>query len=422
VANAGTISTRPVAIPERDGRGRVVKATALADGRELSVTAALTYPVRDAAGDFVHPGGLEFATHARDPWVDLEHGCHPDCGAVPVGRCEHPVTKAYGVSFESVELDGKVWALPFATTYFDPADKLQSQVFALCERGALPGVSLEFRPIPGLFKSYGHRALVPRPYPADACEFFRADVVRYTHCAIPVCEGAQVLDGGVVRKAAPALLSMLSARRVGGEAMHPAILKALGHYLPGKSNTVRVEKAMDDYDAAPVAAPVADAPEPEPEAPAMGGIAALYAKAQALLDACSQNESDMETSDSPELRAKAAKWRDKIGAIAEEIKGVADAHDAKLNGGKQDDGDPDDDGDADVDMGTDEDGMLKAIRAPYKPILKAVRVRRIALSEIRKADPEPEPAPEPADGDGPEDVAYLERQLRLFNRDLRIYG
>jgi hypothetical protein len=248
---------------------KIIKSVAKADGRRLTVTACLTYPVIDAAGDLVHPDGLEFGEHAANPWVDLEHN------GEKVGSCWDPVKKAYGVSLHEVKLDnGNREKLPFSTTWFDPSDRLEAQTFAIAERGGLPGVSLEFRPIPGLFKSLGHKAHVPRSYPQDAAEFYRVQVVRYTHCAVPVCDGAQVVDGGVIRKAMPALLSILSRGKIGNEPLHPSIQKALGVYLT-RPTMYRVGKAMDDL---PMDAPPPE-PTPEPEleeqARAMGGIAGL---------------------------------------------------------------------------------------------------------------------------------------------------
>src|SRR6185295_12120562 len=140
----------------------------------------------------------------------------------------------------------------------------------------------------------------------------RVQVVRYTLCAKGVCPSAVVAKSASADAYLAPLRSVLSANRIGSEALHPTICKALSHYLPGKSSTVAsgfvapvVEKSdMDPYGSAPADTappPVEDTTPPvEEEAPALGGIAAMYAKVQSLLDCVTQNESDMETSDSPE--------------------------------------------------------------------------------------------------------------------------
>lgn len=51
----------------------VVLRKARPDTRALSVTAVLSTPGIDLAGDIVHPSGLDFTAHSRTPWVDLEH-------------------------------------------------------------------------------------------------------------------------------------------------------------------------------------------------------------------------------------------------------------------------------------------------------------------------------------------------------------
>lgn len=405
--------------PDRLARSAVFKARVDTDA--LTSTALLSYPAPDLAGDIVIPEGMDFAPHARDPRVDLEHRRDPEFGDATVGwartTCKAP-GGYYTVRPVDLEChDGVTRPLPVATTHFDPSDKLQVQAFALVERDILPAVSVEFLPDWTVAKSLGKSALEPR----DAYEFPRVRVVRYTLCAKGVCPSALV-----AKSAYDPLRSVLSANRIGGEQLHPVIYKALAPlYLPGRSNAVvsgySVEKAMDEtvMPESPESAPV----ETPDDAPALGGIAALYAKAQALLDACDQNESDMETSDSPELRKFAAKMRDKIAAIAEEIKGMADKHDAKLNGGESEESESEEpEEDDEPDMETDEEGTLKAVRAPYIPILKACRVKRYSLAEIRKAEESKKAAPKAADGDSPEDVAFLEKQLRLYERDKRRYG
>jgi HK97 family phage major capsid protein len=304
---------------------------------ELLVVGALSTPAEDLAGDVVRPQGLDFSPHSRSPEIDLEHARTPHGPAV-VAWARKSLAKPgdYSTAWSTVDYAGAPTRLPFGHAYFDPSDRLQHQTFALYDRGALTGFSLEFRPVE--FKSRGFRSPLE---PRDAMEFTRASVVRYTCCAVPVCPDAIVVDGGVVRKAVPrgqvpALCGILSAGRIGSEQLHPLIAKALAHHLPPtKYHRVTEAKSMNDTDTVyDAAAPETEMPAPADEsgAPAQGGIAALYAKTQALLDACDQNEQDMETSDSPDLRKFAAKIRDKVRAIAEEVKSMADKHDAKLNG------------------------------------------------------------------------------------------
>lgn len=421
---------------EQLARSVVFKASV--DTKALTSTAVLSCPDPDLAGDIVVAEGMDFSRHARDPRVDIEHRRHPDFGDATVGWARTTCKSAGGYyTVRPVPLecsDGAIHPLPVATTYFDRDSALEVQVFALVEREILPAVSVEFIPDMTVAKSLGKSPLESR----DAYEFARVQVVRYTLCAKGVCPSALVAKSASAEAYLSPLRSVLSAGHIGSEALHPTICKALSHYLPGKSSAVAsgfaapvVEKSdMDPY-AAPVAdspAPVDTAPEePVEEAPALGGIAAMYAKVQALLDCVTQNESDMETSDSPELRSFMEKMRGKVEAIAEEIKGRADAHDAKLNGGKKDEGEkPEDEpDDAEPDMDTDDDGSLKAVRGPYKPILKACRGRKYSLAEIKKAEEKKgeQPAPElSTPGNTPEDVERLERARRRLHKTQKIYG
>ncbi len=416
---------------DHDRLARRVVFKASTDTEQLTSTALLSYPECDLAGDVVRPEGIDFFRHMRDPAVDVEHRRDPAFGSAAVGKAMDATGNYTGRHVLLKCHDGQDRPLPVGTTHFDPSNALQSQAFALVERGILPDVSLEFVPDMACAKSLGKSPLEPR----DAYEFGRVSVVRWTLCAKGVCPSATVL-----KSTHDPLRSVLSAKRIGGEQLHPVLFKALAPiYLPGgKRTTVTnpglVGKAdMDPYGNsdmpadAPPAAPVEDVPPPEEEeAPALGGIAAMYAKVQALLDSVDQNEADMETSDSPELRTFMEKMRAKISAIAEEIKGRADAHDAKLNGDKKDEpesaeSEESDPAESEPDMDTDDDGTLKAVRTPYKPILKACRHPRYSLADVQKAEREQKAPTTPA-GDSPEDTAALERELRLLRRDKLRYG
>lgn len=410
-------TSAPLALPT------VLKA--VADPRELCVVGALTSPGVDRAGDLVRPEGLDFTSHRANPAVDLEHARDPAVRDAVVGWCRKSLSRPggdYGVRWSTVDVPGHgSQRLPFAWTWFDPSDRLQSQVFSLYEQGALTGYSLEFRPV--TMKAIGWSDLDGRP----AYDFRRCDVVRYTCCAVPVCEGALVAADGVIRKSLAGqvpepLRKILADNRVGGEPLHPVIAKA--YRLTPTRTVVRVEKAMDEqtvYDeAAPELTGADDHAEPDgDEGPANNGVSALYAKAQALSDAADALEADIESSDSPELYKLAAKFCADARALAEKVKGAADKHDAKLQAMKKGDDyepdepdDGDDDGDEPADMATDEDGTFKAVRRCYKSILKAIKSRKYTLAEISKGMAA---APAPAPQDDPETVRKKARLLKLIS-------
>lgn len=362
---------------------------AVADARTMSVSAVLTFPTIDLAGDYVQPAGLDFASHRADPWVDLEHTGHR------VGWARKSLSRPggeYGVTFRDLDIDGTTHRLPVGTTWFDPSDRVQAQTFALVERDALPGVSLEFRPVPGFCKSLGRSPLERR----DAYEFLRADVVRWTHCATPVNAGALTVTKSLA--AADPLLSVLSSGRVGSEPLHPVILKSLSQYAPPKRSAVvggfdpqPVRKAMDEtataYDETN---PEAAAPEPTEDAgPPNNGVDAKYKLAQDLMDAVAAYQSAMNSSDSPELHKLAAKFAAKISAVAEEVKGTADKHDAKLEamkGGADEPAESEGDDEAEVDMDADEDGVLKAVRPVYRKSLKVHKAKRFSKNDLAAAE------------------------------------
>lgn len=389
--NPAARRTRPAAV--------LASLVAKAVPSELLVVGALSTPAEDLAGDVVLPSGLDFRPHARTCEIDLEHA-RGATGTAAVAWARKSLSRPgdYSTAWSTVDYAGRPTRLPFGHAYFDQSDPLQSQVFDLYAAGALTGFSLEFVPLE--CKSRGFRSPLED---RDAMEFTRASVVRYTCCAVPVCPDALVLADGVVRKSTaapqvpPALCTILSSGRVGAEQLLPVIAKSLGHYLPAKQyHRVTEAKAMNEtetaYDAAnPNPEAAAEVAAPADEAPAQGGIAALYAKAQALLDACDQNECDMESSDSPDLRKFAAKIRDKIASIAEEVKAMADKHDAKLNGtgDAPEESDAGDEPDAEPDMDTDDEGVLKAVRPPYRAVLKAVRGKRFTLAEVLKGKASP---------------------------------
>ena len=398
--------------------GRLCRKSA--DSKNLTIKSVLTYPVHDRAGDYIRPEGLDFSSFALDPRVDVEHSLKPQFGGLIVAWCRKSLSRPdapLAIEQLNLDVDGEQHRLPVATSYFDSSSRASMQCFRLVEEDKLPGVSLEFRPLAG--RRLGKSLLEPR----DAYEFTRCDVHRYTHCAIPVNPGALTIT-----KSLDALLPIVQTGRLGSEELDPdlwgVLKKSLSAFTPRRV-LVHVEKAMADDDQPETVYDDAgkddmDLPTEEEtpaEAPALGGIAALYAKAQALLDACSQNEEGMQSSDSPELRKFAEKMRAKVEAIAEEIKGMADKHDAKLNGTAEPETETPEEP-ADVDMDTDDDGMLKAIRGPYKVILKAVRAKRFTEREIAKAAD----AAAADDGNTEADRKARARERIRYARAERIHG
>lgn len=357
---------------------------------DLSVSAVLTWPLKDHAGDIVDPAGLDFARHQADPWVDLEH-TGERCGWARKSLAA--AGGSYAVRYQDVDLDGGTFSLPIGTTYFDPKDKLSSQVFALVERDALPGVSLEFVPWRGFYKSLGRSPLEDR----DAYEFRRVSVLRWTHCARPVNAGALTIAKG--QTAPDPLLSILSANRVGSEQLHPVILKALKHHLPEKRTTVRVEKkAMHDwndggaeptvYDDAAADAGLTEDADGAPEAPATNGVTALYDAAQTILDACEALDAAHANSDSPELIKASRALCDQAKKVAEKFKAAADRHDAKLQSFRDGKDEEVEEFDVEAEAGpevsteTDDDGVFKGVRGPYRKALKEARARRLTAADL----------------------------------------
>lgn len=460
----------------RDLITKAVAARELPVGDEFFVLSVLSLPIQDHAGDIVRPDGLTYKAHRRNPYIDFEHGLHPDVGRQPVGWARKSLSRPSAEYCQfSAELDvpsvGKC-VVPVGGTYFDKDDALQRQVCAGVRDGAWTAVSLEFIPDYTLAKSLGKSPLERR----DAYDFRAADVVRWTHCVRPVCPGAQT----VLKSLPPeldALGKILRDKQIRGESLHPVILKSLGRYQPRVLVPVHVEtKAMtpqDDpgtvYDPTVPDDATGNGMEQGEGGPALNGVSALYSHAQALMAAAQQLEQDMQASDSPELRTMGQQLMQQVQAIAQQAKGVADKHDAKLNGSEMpdmtgdDDTDPDDseldegdgtdtEGDDESgdeaagkkkppfgkkkafapDMTLDANGVLTGVRDVYAAVLKAIQPPKYTLKEVLKgaervakpvAAVAPVPAPvviEPTEpGNGPEDIAAEEKAMRRFLRKKR---
>jgi hypothetical protein len=369
--------------------------------------AVLSFPCVDLAGDYVAPDGLNFDPHSRDPSIDLEHRRDPSVRGRPVAWARESLSEPgapYAVEYKALNVAAEGEApryceLPIGTSYFDPDCRVSAQVFALVEQDALPAVSLEFKPVPGFFKSLGRSPLENR----DAFQFDRADVLRWTICARGVNQGALSLTKSLDPVPQVTRLDRIIADRrvnVGGayEPLCEVILKALAPAAPAPKRTVvRVEsKAMpmpqapvtDDETQDATAQPDADLDTAaegavEDEAPASGGVAAKLAFAQGLSDLCQQYKADMQSSDHPDLRKAADEDIEDIMARAAEIQGRANDHDTLLSGGgkpesDEDTDETDDDEDTESDdteaetNGDEDEGDEKPAKKKGKPFGKAL--------------------------------------------------
>jgi hypothetical protein len=389
----------------------------------LTCRSLLTYPCVDLAGDYVRGDGCDFSAHKLDPSIDLEHGRHPHVKGMPVCWARESLSKPgspYAVEMVRLNFadDGKpadYHTVPVGTEHYDKSCPVSMQVFAMREDGSLPASSLEFKAVPGCYKSLGRSPLEPR----NAYDFLRADVIRWTVCAQGVNPGALLVEKSL-RQVPPGLGRILTDRRVnvGGrwEPLHGAILKALLPYAPAANRTtVRVEqKAMFEEEDAMADMGTADEMTPEVEVetdaavedvtnedmPASNGVSALYAHSQGLLDLCEQLDADLENTDSAELYKEGKKLCDMAKALAEKVKAAGDKHDSKLaalKGGAEDAmADDETDDEPEPDMETDGDGVLKAVRGVY---------RKALVKRFREADLKPAKTVEKATSDLSDDEA-----------------
>jgi hypothetical protein len=413
----------------------------------MTALSVLSAPYPDLAGDVVEPSGLNFSPHRSDPGIDLEHGRDPLVKGRPVAWARPSLSKP-GPYHEPVPTrlnfgtdEAPEWhVVPVGTEWYDPGDRLSSQTFALVEQDALPGRSLEFTPVKGFAKAIGYSDLEGRP----SYHFAKADVLRWTVCARPVCEQAFQVQKSVA--VPPSLGKILSDRRVnvGGrwEPLCGALLKALSPYAepPPNRTTVRVEKAMDDeMDPMADALPDADtqtALEADTDtAPASNGVTAIYNHVQQLEDAADALEGDLASSDNPKLIAEVKAFLADLRKHTAKTKKLADKHDAKLQAalGTATDDEPeefeaeteeveDDDGEGadefeEMDeeevekaLARDASGILTNVRPVYK---KALRGKRFNAQDIQKGQ-EPQ--------DSPEDLAFLREQEAKFQRALKWTG
>ncbi len=431
-----TVLARPARYPAALRKGRV-------DARHMTALSVLSAPYPDLAGDIVEPSGLSFKAHEADPGIDLEHGRDPFVKSRPVawarpslskpGPYHHPVPTRLNFGTDAAP----EWhVVPVGTEWYDPADRLSSQTFALVEQDVLPGRSLEFTPVKGFAKAIGFSDLENRP----AYHFAKADVIRWTVCAKPVCEQAFQVQKSLA--VPPPLGKILADRRVnvGGrwEPLCGALLKALAPYAePTNRTTVRVEKAAMDDELDPMAdatqtaleqdAPAGDEAVTEDAAPASNGVTAMYAHVQAVQGALDQLKADLQASDNPKLIADAIKHAAALDGVLAKLKATADKHDALIAAAKGGADEPDgDEYEAEGDevpeefepnaeevekaLRRDADGVLAEVRPVYK---KALKGKRFTAQEIAKGQ-------EPQDSD--EDLKFLREQEAKFKRALRWAG
>ena len=158
-------------------------------------------------------------------------------------------------------------------------------------------------------------------------------MVRWTHCARPVNEGATVAKSLAVHESNDKLASILSAGRLGSEQLHPVILKSLSQFKPTQT-LFRVEKAMDEtdtsYDAEnPDVADPAAAVEPDGDDGGAPTAQAAYNFAQGLKDLVDQLKDDVSKGEHVKGRKKLIALVEDAMSLSEEAMGVGKMVDAE---------------------------------------------------------------------------------------------
>lgn len=397
-----------------------------ANTSNLTFASLLTYPLKDLAGDYVHPSGGDFTPHHADPCIDLEHRRHPTVKGMPVAWARESLDEPgapYSVKMVPLDFDALgTHTVPIGTEYYDKSCRVSMQVFAMREQGALPASSLEFSPLPGFQKSIGWSNLEGR----EAYEFSRYSVHRWTVCERGVNPGALVLEKSLRshRQVPTACAKILADKRVNvagsWEPLHERILKAL---LPAgsqdtKGTTVRVENKAMDYEQPDDAQldtqneTQVDEATPEGDAgpPAKPTVQAHYDFAQGLLDLIDQAESQLESSEHLKGKQFLTKKLEQIRGLAEDIKASGDKIDGELSGNKSDA--PEDDSDSEPvgdEIETDDDGVMKGIRPVYRKAIKRFKLADVQKAQQTIATPSGELAPE-------QEAEYLRRIERAERR------
>jgi len=401
------------------------------DSSKLTITSVLTQPEHDKAGDFVHPAGGNFAPHMADPWIGLEHyrwdkaqkdWVYPDeknASAEPVVIAWARESLAapggeYSVRMADLNLKGVKHSLPVATSYFDPNDKLSMQVFALVADDTLPGVSMEFRPAAPkwsdgrLHKSY--RPLGPSPIEnRPALEIFNWDFHGFVHCRTPV-------NGGALTVVPEKLVKAVQVGKVGGESMHPMLLKSMSAVVPSRRYFTVSQALLKKADMMPDEPLAETSVYDEPAEPAEGSQTepgnyptadGLRMLAQTLTDACEAAKS-VKGEHKKGMKAL-RKLCDKVEAMVQEAVATADNVDADLEDDADAEVEATEDEAAEVATDTDDDGILKCLPERFKLIVKA---KRFKLSEIREAE----------SGNSPEDIARRDKAFKRLQRAKLIHS
>jgi hypothetical protein len=344
---------------------RVTKSAA---GSGTTPEALITYPEPDLQGDRVDPAGIDWSDFesVHERLVNFEH-------RQPIGTAEveYKVVPRLNKAGQPDDTLGEI-ALPFGVTTFfksyadaenhtlrkyDPATgKLDgtydadecyrlSQELAPLVPSVFSGVSFEFQPVSGWYKSLGKSELLKN---RDAFHFIKSRAIGYAAaCELPVnkfagyvqasdevmaraekalrlCDTATTSD--IIRKAARPLADVLNLKpnnRVTGRGATMT-----------KTAPKRVNKAgmYDDEPGADVTPPVdaapVDTPPPEDAAPTAPDMkptpASLFQLAQGIEDACAAAEQMGESGEHPQGLKDLAKLCEAGRAVAAKAKAAAE--------------------------------------------------------------------------------------------------
>ena len=437
----------------------------------LSFTTLLTYPVIDLDGDYVQPDGCRFHLHERDPVIDLEHRRDPLVKGRPVAWASPSFGRErgdYSVYWKAInfgtEAEPEVHRSPIGVEYYDPADRLSSQVFALREQDILRATSLEFSAVAGKFRVIGKAQL--RTDPPHACHFYEIDVHRWTACQAGVNEWAltgsveksllssqvptplgkiladkRISVGGVLEPLCEVLQKALSVPRGTSRTVVPLRLKAMpfdddvedeDEGAPVEADDEAVDADSDDAD---LTTPGEDAIQEQADAndaQAHPSVQATYEAAGAIVDACEHLKTAAKATESKEIYRDLNKMCQQIEKLAAQLKTVGDKHDSSLQAmksgkasepaeGDENADETPDDSDSDSDD-LDEDEIKKALARDPDDVLtniprrykKAIVLRRLTAAELA---PEPvRKAPAKRRHDDDTRAAALEARIDTLTR------
>lgn len=430
----------------------LTKATV--DAAKMSVQAILTFPCVDLAGDWIEPTGGDYAKHKAVPWTGLEHyrlkkgtkdelvyPDDPNAGKpIVAGWARESLSEEgapYAVEHKAFTIKGKRYVLPVGTTYYDENNRLSSQVFAMVQQDALPGVSLELS-APANYTPAVLKARSPLEPHRPAWRYDRWECHAWVNCAKPV--NPHALVGKSVGN--DALASILDKKQVvtgngTNEPLHPLIFKSLARYAPevNKSRVV-VEKAVpqpDDTpvmgDAQPEEASVYDDAHEEQMESEQGTPTAqtAYDIAQMIVDVCAHAEERLGASEHVSGKRALLKELERLKVIAEKVIGVGDKVTADVGKGDgatgiDDEEEPEIEEDATEEDEEEPDKKMKAFRAPHRKVYaKAVKrftAHEIAIAPVVNLPEEPQHEP----GNSPEDIEAELKALRKFKKAQLLYG